>query len=98
MITLNQARKKAEKMAKENFEFSNMIVSAPFIRDYYLEEDGCWMFFLREDIKIPSNKWMANVAFIISKEGEERLIGNLIDNIDEAKSYNKEMSDYFISW
>lgn len=98
MINLDKAKEQAEKEMLRLFSQCNIELTPPYLADVYLEDKNCWMFFMREeDITIipEGHKVLLNNAYVISKKGNGRNVVNLYHDLEEAKKYNKEMSDYF---
>lgn len=67
----------------------------PYLSDYYLETEGCWMFFRRENIILPE-KTLVDCAYVVSKKGEARGVVNYRNNPEKAKEYLEKISNYFL--
>ena len=58
----------------------------PYLSDYYLETEGCWMFFRKENIILPQ-KTLVDCAYVVSKKGEARGVANYRNDPKKAKEY-----------
>lgn len=97
MITFEEAKNYAEIIA-ENISLKNkLMLEKPFLEDLFLEDEHCWMFFVRESFDNQLNVVFSNLSAVaISKKGEARIVFNYYKDIDQATSYLKELSDYFL--
>lgn len=97
MLTFEEAKNQAERIAKTISLQNQLMLREPFLEELFLEEEHCWMFFVKELFDGQLNVVFANLSAIaVSKKGETRIVFNYYKDIHQAISYTKELSDYFL--
>jgi hypothetical protein len=97
-ITLEEAKKLAEKDARHALARFLPEPSAHVFEDFYLEEQGGWMFFRNRVIVIPpEHSLTGDWAYVVSKHGEVRQFPDLFCDLVKAKEHHKKLSDYFLA-
>jgi hypothetical protein len=97
-ITLEEAKNLAEKDARHALARFFPESSVPIFEDFYLEEQGSWMFFRNRAIVIPPEYSLTgDWAYVVSKHGELRQFPDLFSDLGKAKEHHKKLSDYFLN-
>lgn len=98
VLTLAEARERAAASIKNLLiTWANLEgILPPYLSTYYMEAEGCWIFFRHESIHITPESGPAYSAIAVSKKGEVRAIADYRDNPERAQEYLNIMSDHFI--
>lgn len=94
-ISFDVAKKLAENAIDEDLFWVEKEKS--LISDYFLEADGCWFFFRKENVDIPAEYAFKDGAYAVSKKGNVRLIATFRRDSEELFEYLRKMSEYFLS-
>jgi hypothetical protein len=97
-LAFDQARALAYKEALKKLTPFLSKPSTPLFEEFFLEEEGSWMFFRNRAIVIPPEYSLAgDWAYVVSKRGELRTFVDFFDDLDKAKKAHKVVSDYFLA-
>jgi len=97
-VSYVEARRLAERAAKENL--SPLVLKEPesWLREAYLEEENCWLFLKAEGLAFSSQgKAWADAAFVVSKRGKVMVIADHDDNPEKLQKYLANVSTYLAS-
>lgn len=95
-LTLEVARHLANEAASEHGlkhiappDFKN------FLSDYYLEAEGCWLFFPNDFIEVPKEHWhLHKFAVAVSKSGHVSTVYDFRENKQKMQEYLEAFSLY----
>lgn len=94
-VSFIEARRLAERAAKENL--GPLILNEPesWLREPYLEEENCWLFLKAEGLAFsPQGKAWSDAAFVVSKRGKVMVIADHDDNLEKLQNYLANVSTY----
>jgi hypothetical protein len=98
LLTFYQARALAYQEAKKILTPLLSNPSIPLFEEFFLEEEGSWMFFRNRAIVIPPEYSLGgDCTYVVSRHGEIRLFYDFFYDLDKAKEHHKKLSDYFLA-
>lgn len=92
-IFYEEARKKAEEVAKEELKDFIKDIDMPVLREDFLEAECCWFFFKDRKIVIPLG-YLKNWAYAVSKKGYLILIVDYSDDPAKLHEYLEQFSNH----
>jgi len=95
-ISVEHARKIAEKSALNNLKSFLSDPSVPLLQESCLEAEFCWIFFRNKGINVPAERALTgDWAYAVSKRGHVRQIADLSGDTEKMLAYLEKMSKYF---
>lgn len=96
LISFHEAKSLVEKVALQRLLEFRCDSDIPILRNEYAESECCWIFFRNKLIQGPPERALTwDSAYVISKRGEIRLIGDWSDEPDKLKEQIERLSNYF---
>lgn len=94
MQTFETARETANAMARTELAAHRLQSSSQVLSDETIEAEGCWIFFLSEDVRLPEREsgQLFCTAFAVSK------CGSLTASVYDFRSNPAQMREYVEIW